>query len=140
MKRILVVGQATGKDGGRPWESEKPCRLYRWFGVSTYAEMKSLAHLMNVADYDGKDGKGDGWLLNRKYVMRVFRLASEVDLVFLVGHVAQWAVLGQSAPKDCCRQGQFVCIPHPSGVNRALNDGGDERVRRFVQGALKAIS
>ena len=115
-------------------------RLWRWFGVDSREELiHSGATLVNIAWYKGKKGKGDGYELNEHLVTFVQITSCKYDLTFLVGKVAQEAVIGYREPKMLWRFGRYAGLPHPSGINAQLNDGGDEKVRRAVRRWLRSL-
>lgn len=139
-RSVAVIGQATGKEGGRPWNGNTASskRLYRWLGCRGWEEFDGGFYAMNVARYAGKKGKGDDYELDPRRMAVAWRLSLDADLVILVGRVAQKAALGTAEPKMLWQFGKFIGVPHPSGVNHQLNDGGDARVQRFLRRRLRA--
>ena len=140
-KRVMVVGQATGRLGGRPWNGNTVCslRLYRWLGVRDHAEFSRSCRAVNVARYAGRSGKGDAYEVDGGMVSTAMALCRDYDLVVLVGKVAQRAVMGVEEPRMLWKFGRFCGVPHPSGINLQLNGGGDERVKKAVRRWLRGL-
>ena len=123
--KILILGES----GEHPWfDGQSSRRLWRWFDVNSHAELVKLATLMNVYT---KKGSHD---MVEKHYARLRDAIVEHDVVFLVGKVAQRQVF-----RDCIKlravlwhQDKYVGLPHPSGLNRQLNNMRDKVIREFI--------
>jgi hypothetical protein len=99
--------------------------------VSDYEGLKSFAILANVRDANGTE--------RPDHVKSLQKIANSADLVFLVGKVAQRTIQrGIEHFVSCWVDGKYVGVPHPSGLNRQLNDGGDAATGAFVHAVLKS--
>ena len=132
--KVVVVGQATGRVGGKPWNGNTPSskRLYRWLGVADYGEFMACYRPFNIGRYAGKEGKGDAYVVDPASVLAIMVAVSDADLVLLVGKAAQRAVFGEME-KVTWKHGKYCGVPHPSGINMQLNHGGELRVMRVVR-------
>jgi hypothetical protein len=124
LPKFLIIGEA----GERPWyDGPAAERLWGWFNVSGYEGLKSIAHLTNVYRSKGSrvDYPGHG--------RHVQSLLSGVKHVVLVGKVAQLKY-GQRTAHDTLwwSDNRYMGLPHPSGLNRQLNELGDDVVRDYI--------
>jgi hypothetical protein len=125
-QKFLIIGEA----GERPFEcSASGERLRRWFGVSCHESLKSIAHLTNV--YRQKDHGG----YYPGHGRHVRALIDSVKHVVLVGRVAQLKY-GMYNPEVLWSTCRLMGLPHPSGLNRQLNDLSDEQVAEYVNSVL----
>lgn len=140
---ILIIGEA----GDRPWiEGSASERLWRWFGCSSYEELTKVARLENVYKRYGQKRAEDVTDLGHIQDLEALCDSGEFELVFLVGRVAQRKMcpiahhLALVYKVHTWVHSRYVLIPHPSGLNRVLNDGGDERTREFVQAQMRRLA
>jgi hypothetical protein len=128
-KRLLIVGES----GEHPWaHGAASARLYGWFGVSSYEELDRIAYLANVSTRKGSKD------VDPSHLWRIKLMCVVADLVFLVGRRAQETVLKLNKVTDLLVEfDKYVLIPHPSGLNRQLNDGGDAEIENFVRTVLR---
>lgn len=135
--KLLIVGQS----GGNPAFDVGPSanRLARWFGT-TPEQLALCATMVNVADFAGMLGKGDKYKMNLTKIEHAGKLAEDADLVFLVGRVAQKTFVKNVPSSMLWQTGKFRGVPHPSGINHQLNNGGDARTKQWIQDQLKEAS
>lgn len=142
MEQVLVSGSILiiGEAGDRPWiEGPTSQRLWMWFGCDTYEKFSKLARLENVYPRYGQ--KHVELLSDLEHIERLHLAADYAGLVFLVGRVAQRTIcpLSNLSRADVIwREGKYVALPHPSGLNRQLNNIDNRLVQEFVKGVLRA--
>ena len=128
MSKLLVIGES----GERPWYDGKGSkRLWYWFGVSSYAELLTIADLMNVMPH-----KGDK-TLDIQHLRKLLIAVESHDRVYLVGKRAQILVMGYYDKRLMWHEGKFVGMPHPSGLNRQVNSLDKETIRALVRVSSK---
>jgi len=135
--RPFFVGQAPGRDGGRPLLGA----AYRRFGAPhgmTVEEFAAATDRANLIPYwPGKSGKGDAFPKGEARTEacrlplhgrhRVLLLGQNVASCFNIagGDMLEWFV----HPRG------FICavLPHPSGINRQWNDAATvDQVNDFM--------
>jgi hypothetical protein len=129
--RVLIVGEA----GETPWaDSQSARRLYGWFGVATRRELQRIAVLENVSRV-----KGDKTILT-EHLLALRAMCELADIVFLVGKASQVALSGVKTRELYWRRGKYVGLPHPSGLNRQLNEASELAISEFIFGCLREVS
>jgi len=124
--KVLILGE---KGGERPWSGNPSSkRLWRWFGFTCYEELINFATPMNV-----RSSEDSSETTEARYT-RLRDLIIEHDVVFLVGKVAQRHVFRDHPTLRLIfwRQGKYVGLPHPSGLNRQLNGIKDKDIHEFI--------
>ena len=114
-RHILIVGQALSARAAAlkllAWETPpggKLSRLYRWFGVHSYRELARMAYLANAAEFVSYRDR-DNYRVSYKRLMQIAQFVEQSRVVFLVGKVAQRAVLRLSFM--CSLPGAFQLVP-----------------------------
>jgi len=126
--KFLIIGEA----GENPWSAgSASLRLYYWFGVSGYEGLKSLAHLTNVYRNKGSVAQFPG------HQRHVRSLIDSVKHVVLVGKVAQLKYGPHTSNKVVWCTDRQMGLPHPSGLNRQLNEIPDETIARYIDNTLR---
>lgn len=127
--KILILGEA----GARPWyKGSSSERLWRWFSVGSHEELKEIATLRNV--YDKKVG-GE---LTPTHAEELWQGINRSDAVFMVGRVAQYFCMVRS-PLILFKIDKFIGLPHPSGLNRQLNELSDMEIQQFINTMLEEV-
>lgn len=130
MQHMMIVGQS----GDPPFMGESPTakRVFLWFGARDHADLESRFMLFNVCKKRGS------FEIDDAHVAHIRSIAvCDMHVVFLLGRFAQKWVYSNKPPCDAMWRRQsgatlYVGLPHPSGLNLQMNDGGDERARAYV--------
>jgi len=129
MSKILVIGES----GERPWyDGIGAKRLWSWFGAKSYAEMLSIADLMNVIPVKGSN------VIDEHHLAKVVAAVESHELVYLIGKKAQVLITGNYDKRLMWHEGKFVGLPHPSGLNRQVNTLSKENIKALVQIGVRA--
>lgn len=158
----MIIGQAPSRTSEVPLEGLVGRRVCEWTGLSTWEELNARFALANLLPkWPGKDGKGDAFPLAeaRRHAEGLFRevlMPEEWDLILLlgwnvagafgvpaaVGYLNEFAAAGIARLQEWdalpgVRAPRFVVLPHPSGVNRWLNDAASvDRLRGYMRSLL----
>ena len=132
--RPLFVGQAPGAKGNpsKPFDGNgKQTRLEKICGFDPTKRFRCL----NLIDYyPGKDGKGDAVPFG-KAVEKARKIEQMRGVIIMAGKKVAEA-FGIRDMKYFEKRGRFVLVPHPSGLNRLLNDSA---VRKKMRDVLRGV-
>lgn len=132
--KFVLVGEAPSRDGVGGFRGRSGKRLASYMGIS-HERLFDLFDVVNVFDrFLGRVGKGDAWdRLSARANGCVFReqfVAAEVPVVVMAGKRVADALGFPNATYFAERfdgRTAFVCVPHPSGINRWWNDSEHAR-------------
>ena len=130
MNKILIIGQSLSMKfpNSLPWQKGASSkRLWKWFGVDDYDELKNIAICKNINQF-----RNDYGIYSLIY-------DNNVNKVFLVGKTAQEMFPykfknGVSIVR--IESLVFCAIPHPSGLNVSCNYK-DKKIIKTIKEALR---
>lgn len=146
--QAMILGQAPSRTSRVPLEGRVGQRLCAWAGLRDHDELNYVFALGNLLpEWPGKAGKGDAFPMEvaRRHAAGLLEevlIPEEWDLVLMLGwNVAR--AFGVAPRVGYLRQfmlteGTYpvegVVLPHPSGVNRWLNDEANvAELRRYMR-------
>jgi len=122
----LIIGKASSP----LWANRggEPSKLFGWFGVKDFVELKTKFRVINLYPIRGARGPDS---------VELITWIDNADIVFLVGKDVQRRVFGTALKNAFWLRGKFAGLPHPSGRNWQLIDPAlDRMVGSFVHSVM----